>query len=123
MKFLKISFYISNLLLFVLYTFPGSIIGWFIYNDASRQPVIYENEIISLNHIIVFLCFSLLGIFSFIEKLNVLFMYILCVGIILEFIHLIIPNRGFELKDLLSNILGIIIAFLVSKIIILGRNK
>ena len=77
MKFLKISFYISNLILFVLYTFPGSIIGWIIYNDASRQPVIYENEIISLNHIIVFLCFSLLGIFSFIEKLNVLFMYLL----------------------------------------------
>jgi len=34
----------------------------------------------------------------------------------LELLHFIIPNRSFQLGDLLGNILGVMVAYLVIKI-------
>ena len=52
---------------------------------------------------------------------DVLFIYLICISIILEILHLIIPERGFELGDLFGNIIGVLISFLVFKIIYKGR--
>ena len=46
----KIIFHVSNIALIVLYLFPGSIIGWLLYNDFQKQPQISSNLIISFNH-------------------------------------------------------------------------
>ena len=37
-------------------------------------------------------------------------------SIILELLHFIIPNRSFQLGDLIGNILGVIVAYSVVKI-------
>jgi len=36
----KFIFYLCNLILVILYLFPGSLLGWFLYNDLSLQPQI-----------------------------------------------------------------------------------
>ena len=48
-------------------------------------------------------------------KSNILINYLLSASIILELAHFIIPKRGFELKDLLGNILGTILIIGVYK--------
>ena len=64
-NFFKIGFYSSNIILIILYLFPGSILGWFLYNDHLVQPQITRNFIISSNHVYAFILLTSLGIFSF----------------------------------------------------------
>ena len=118
--FFKIGFYTSNIILIILYLFPGSIFGWFLYNDHLTQPQITRNFIISSNHVYAFALLTSLGIFSFhnTKKVNLLIVYLFLLSIILELFHIIIPNRGFEMSDLFGNIVGIILVILIYKIII-----
>ena len=118
-NFFKIGFYSVNIILIILYLFPGSILGWFLYNDHLVQPQITRNFIISSNHVYAFVLLTSLGIFSFYntKKINFLFVYLFLLSIILELFHIIIPNRGFEMSDLLGNIVGVILVILIYKIV------
>jgi len=118
--FFKIAFYSSNIILIILYLFPGSILGWFLYNDHLVQPQITRNFIISSNHVYAFVLLTSLGIFSFYDtkKINFLIVYLFLLSIILELFHVIIPNRGFEMSDLLGNVVGVILVTLIYKIVI-----
>ena len=110
---LKIFFYIANIILISLYVFPGSILGWFLYNDAGLQPQISPNFIVSSNHVYAFSVLTILGYISYeSKKLNLVFIYLLFVSIFLEILHLIIPNRGFEYSDLFGNITGVLIIYI-----------
>ena len=119
-NFFKIGFYSANIILVILYLFPGSIFGWFLYNDHLIQPQITRDFIISSNHVYAFTLLTSLGIFSFhnTEKINFLIFYLFLLSIILELFHIIIPNRGFEMSDLLGNIVGVILVILIYKIVI-----
>ena len=119
-NFFKIGFYTSNIILIILYLFPGSILGWFLYNDPLVQPQITRNFIISSNHVYAFVLLTSLGIFSFYntKKINFLIVYLFLLSIILELFHIIIPNRGFEMSDLFGNIVGVILVILIYKIVI-----
>ena len=119
-NFFKIGFYSANIILIILYLFPGSILGWFLYNDHLIQPQITRDFIISSNHVYVFALLTSLGVFSFhnTKKINFLIFYLFLLSIILELFHTIIPNRGFEMSDLIGNIVGVILAILIYKIII-----
>ena len=119
-NFFKIGFYSSNIILIILYLFPGSILGWFLYNDHLVQPQITRNFIISSNHVYAFVLLTSLGIFSFYDtkKINFLIVYLFLLSIILELFHVIIPNRGFEMSDLLGNLVGVILVTLIYKIVI-----
>ena len=124
MRFLKLSFYASNLFLFIFYLYPGSIFGCFLYNDCNTQPQLTKDFIIfSSNHVYAFLVFSLLGIMSFNKDLKKISYYLFLVSIFLELMHNIIPNRSFELSDLLGNVLGVIISLILYKLISLRRSK
>ena len=123
MKFIKISFYISNLILIIFYLFPGSILGCFFYNDCNIQPEIIDNFFVSFNHLIVFFIISLLGIFSFKNDLKKISYYLILLSFLLEFFHLIIPNRAYEHADLFGNILGVVISLILYKFLILRRLK
>ena len=124
MKFLKVSFYISNLILFIFYLYPGSIFGCFLYNDCNIQPQLTRNFIFfSSNHLYVFIIFSFLGILSFSKYLKIISYYLFSVSIFLELMHNIIPNRSFALSDLLGNVLGVIISLILYKLISLRRSK
>ena len=118
-KFFKIGFYSANTILIILYLFPGSILGCFLYNDCYIQPQITRDFIISSNHVYAFVLLSSLGVFSFhnTKKINFLSVYLFLLSIFLELFHIIIPNRGFEMSDLFGNIVGVILVILIYKIL------
>ena len=128
MGFLKLSFYFSNLFLFIFYLYPGSIFGCFLYNDCNTQPQLTRDFTldfitISSNHVYVFVIFSFLGILSFKEYLKKILYYLFSVSVFLEMFHIIIPNRGFELADLLGNVLGVILSLILYKLFTFRRSK
>jgi VanZ family protein len=111
----KFFFYLCNFILIILYLYPGSILGWFLYNDASLQPQITPNALVSSNHVYAFLILSLIGFFTYekIDKLKFLSIYLILLSIMLEILHYFIPVRSFEFTDLFGNLLGVIIVIIV----------
>ena len=119
-NFFKIGFYSVNIILIILYLFPGSILGWLLYNNHLIQPQISRDFIISTNHAYAFALLSSLGVLSFhnTKKINFLIIYLFLLSIILELSHIIIPVRGFELSDLFGNIVGVILPVFIYKVVI-----
>ena len=111
----KFLFYLCNFILIILYLYPGSILGWFLYNDASLQPQITPNLIVSTNHVYAFLILSLIGFFTYkkIDKLKFLSIYLILLSIMLEILHYFIPKRSFEFPDLFGNLIGVIIVIII----------
>ena len=114
-KLLEYSYYFSLLILFILYLFPGSLIGYFLHGDLGQQPNLISNPIgTSINHLIFFFCLTTLGLIvrlkyqKFINSFTVLF----SLSILLELAHCLIPNRAFEFYDLFANSIGVVIAYL-----------
>ena len=111
----KFIFYLFNLILILLYLFPGSILGWFIYNNKNIQPQISPNFIVSTNHVYAFLILSLVGFLSYKRKSYFyLSFYLIFLSLILEIMHIFIPQRGFEFADLFGNLVGVIIIIILS---------
>ena len=123
MKILKNSFYFVNIVLIIFYLYPGSIFGCFLYNDCYTQPQITRDIFVSSNHVYVFFIFSFLGYLSFSKKLKKIIYYLILLSIVLEILHIIIPNRGFEVADLLGNLLGVVLSLILFKLFIFRRLK
>ena len=111
----KFFFYLCNLILIVFYLFPGSILGWFFYNDIRLQPQITPNFIVSSNHVYAFLTLSFIGFFTYkkIEQFKPLSIYLIFLSIILEIFHYFILKRSFEFSDLFGNLVGVIIVIII----------
>ncbi|MDC1033192.1 hypothetical protein OAQ48_03415 [Candidatus Pelagibacter sp.] len=110
----KTIFHIANIGLIILYLFPGSIIGWLLYNDFYKQPQLTTNFVVSSNHVYAFVILSLLGVISFSgEKQKILFVYLFIVSFFLELCHMLIPKRSFEYSDLFGNFFGVCIVFIM----------
>ena len=110
---LKLFFHIINFIIIVLYLYPGSILGWFFYGDIQLQPKITGDFLnISLNHIYVFFFLSIFGLLCYFShpKFKFLIYYLFFLSIVLEFFHMVIPERLFEFKDLAGNVLGVAIS-------------
>ena len=114
----KYLFFFSFIILLILYLFPGSLIGYFLYGNLGKQPDFISNPIgTSINHLIFFFYLSILGFIfrsnqkKFINSFSFLFL----ISVILELLHHLIPNRAFELNDLYANSLGVMLAFLIFK--------
>ena len=124
-KILKFIFNISVLFLIVISLFPGSLLGYLLYGDWGAEPNIIENPIgTSINHFIFYFYVSSLGFFIYLrnENFQKLVYGLFFLSIILECFHLIIPNRSFQLTDLISNILGVLIAYFAVKIYLLFKS-
>jgi hypothetical protein len=121
----KIIFHISNILLIILYIYPGSIMGWLIYGNVQKQPQITSDFVFfSSNHVYAFLILSILGFLSYYKKnIKILFSYLFFISIFLELLHYVIPQRSFEYKDLFGNFFGVLIVFLLFKIYKSFRKK
>ena len=117
-KILILGFHTINIILIIFYLYPGSLLGFFLYNDSSIQPQITRDFLISSNHFYVFIILSISGIIAYNKttRINVLITYLFLLSIILEFFHIIIPNRNFELSDLFGNFLGVVLVFTFYKI-------
>src|SRR6056300_332565 len=110
----KTIFHMSNILLIVMYLFPGSILGWLLYDNIQKQPQITSDFIFSSNHIYSFFILSILGLLSHYGKnIKILFSYLFFISIFLELLHHVIPQRSFVYKDLFGNFFGVLIVFLV----------
>ena len=112
----KSIFFLLNLILIFLYLFPGSILGWVVYDDFSSQPQITPDFIVSSNHVYAFLIVSIIGFLTY-KNLNhklLLSIYLISLSIVLEICHLFIPERSFEFPDLFGNLLGVVIIIIIS---------
>ena len=114
---LIVSFHLVNLILISFYLYPGSILGYIVYDDFTKQPEIVNGFIISFNHFFTFSFLSTLGILAYhsSNKINILIKYLLSISIILELIHIAIPQRAFEVEDIVGNILGTILIITIYK--------
>ena len=112
----KFIFYISNFILLVLYLFPGSLLGYFLYNDFQVQPQLTKNFLVSTNHLYAFGLLSIIGLFSYknSNKLIFLNLYLILLSIVLEILHIFIPLRSFEFSDLFGNLLGVSIVLSIN---------
>ena len=111
----KFIFYLCNLILIFLYLFPGSLLGWFLYNDLSLQPQITPDFIISTNHLYAYIVLSVIGFLTFRKnnQFNILSIYLIFLSIVLEVLQYFVPNRSFEFSDLFGNLAGVIIAIII----------
>ena len=112
-------YYLSLIILLIIYLFPGSIIGYLLYEDLSKQPSLINNPIgTSINHFFYFSYLSFLGlIFNLNEKKFInSFLFLLIISILLELLHFFIPSRAFELNDLLANSMGVLSIFVLFKL-------
>ena len=112
----KFIFYLSNFILLVLYLYPGSFIGCFLFNNCQYDPQITPDLLVSTNHLYAFGLLSIIGLFTYknSNKLNFLNLYLIFLSIILEILHIFIPVRSFELSDLFGNLLGVSIVLTIN---------
>ena len=120
LKLLEYIYYFSLVILFIIYLFPGSLIGYFLYGNLAQQPNLIPNPIgTSINHLIFFSYITILLLIIRPKVKNILTDYksILFISFILEILHFIIPNRAFEFYDLIANMLGVLIIIFIKKFI------
>ena len=115
-RIIRYLYYFSLLGLLILYLFPGSLIGYFLYGNLAQQPDLIPNPIgTSINHAIAFFYLTALGLITYLKEKNyskTLFL-LLSLSILLEISHFIIPNRSFQLLDLFANLLGTLLAIVI----------
>ena len=121
----KILFNIINTIFIVLYVYPGSILGFLIYGEFHKQPQITQDFLsISSNHVYAFLLLSSVGLIAYYESNKILILnYLILISIILEILHLLIPNRSFQYGDLFGNVVGVLMSILLFSIFNFWRKR
>ena len=114
MKITKIFFHLINFIFLIFYLYPGSILGFLLYGNLSKQPQITPDFYFSSNHVYALIVLTLFGLISHINKKNII-IYFLFISIFLELTHLVVPNRSFQFGDLFGNITGVLISVLILK--------
>ena len=110
----KLIFHIFNIIFIFLYTYPGSILGFLLYKNFNKQPQITIDFLVSSNHVYAFLLLSILGLINYFKSNKYLIInYLFIISVLLEFLHLIIPNRSFQYADLFGNIIGVLLSLLI----------
>ena len=115
-SYLRILFHILTLVLIVISLYPGSILGYLFYGDFRLQPQFTKDFLyISAEHFCAYLLVSAFGFFSYLKdkKFKLIIIYLFFLSFSLEIFHFIIPERNFAISDLLGNILGVLIAYMM----------
>ena len=115
-RIIRYLYYFSLTGLLILYLFPGSLIGYFLYGDFSQQPDMIPNPMgTSINHALAFFYLSILGLMSYMRGagFNQTLIFLIVLSLLLELSHLIIPNRSFQSLDLFANLLGTLLAIVI----------
>ena len=102
--------------LLILYLFPGSLIGYFLYGDLGKQPDMIPNPMgTSINHALAFFYLTTVGLISYLNQTSFkkILIFLVALSLFLELSHLFIPNRSFESLDLLGNLLGTFLAIVI----------
>ena len=120
LKLINYLYYASLTALFILYLYPGSLIGYLLYGDLGKQPNIINNPIgTSVNHLFFFVYLTTLAFICNLKQTRFFtnLYFIFFISVFLEISHIFIPNRAFELYDLLANFAGVLIIFFFRKLI------
>ena len=120
-KLLEYLYYFSLVSLFILYLFPGSLIGYFLYGNMAQQPNLIPNPIgTSINHLISFIYLSTLASIVRVREKKFInsFHFLLIISIALEILHYFIPNRAFEYYDLFANFIGVTFTYFLIQLIL-----
>ena len=118
-SFLKFIFHTSILLLIIISLFPGSLLGFFLYNDLGKQPNLIDNPFgTAINHFVYYFYVSMLGLCVYLRSNNFqkLVYSLFFLSIILEVLQFIVPNRAFEIYDVSANFAGVLVAYCLIKI-------
>ena len=116
LKLIKYLYYFSLITLFILYLFPGSLIGYLLYGDLGKQPDLIPNPLgTSINHALAFFYFSMLGLISYLNETSFtkVLIFLILLSLFSELSHLVIPNRSFQYLDIFGNLLGTLIAIVI----------
>ena len=119
-KITEYAYYLSLVILLTLYLFPGSLIGYLLYGNLGQQPILVDNPIgTSINHLIFFSYITLMAVIIRSKVKNIFTNYksILFISCILEIFHFVVPNRAFEITDLIANISGVVLVLLIKNFI------
>ena len=123
--FLKFIFHTSILFLIIISLFPGSLLGFFLYSDLGRQPILIDNPFgTSINHFIYYFYLSIFGLCLYLRNPNFqkLVYALFFLSIVLEVMQFIVPNRTFQFYDLIGNFIGVLVAYFLVKIYLHFRN-
>ena len=116
---LKIIFNISVLFLIIFSLYPGSLVGYLLYGDLGQQPNLIKNPFgTTINHFISYFYVTILGLLAYLRDKNFkkLVYVLFCLSLILEIMQYAVPNRAFQLNDLVANFLGVLVAYFLVKI-------
>ncbi len=116
LKLIKYLYYLTLIVMLILYLFPGSLIGHLLYGDFGKQPDLIPNPIgTSINHLLAFLYLSLLGLISCIRDKSLIqtIIFLISLSVIMELSHYYIPNRSFEFLDLFANLFGVLTSIFI----------
>jgi len=102
-------FFFSLFFLFFVYLIQGQI---FELKGGVKSKNIIEG---SIDHFYYFTYLTILGLATFVNKF---FFYrvsiiLLVLSILIEFLHLYVPNREFSLLDILANLSGFLFGFFI----------
>ena len=93
----------------MLSLYPGNLIGLIFFGDDSTVPGSDK-----IHHFLLYFLTSAFGFLAYSDKKFLkLFLFLLSLGFFLELFQLWIPNRYFELLDLVANFLGVLSSFLI----------
>ena len=115
-RIVRYLYYFSLTGLLVLYLFPGSLIGYFLYSDLGKQPDMIPNPMgTSINHTLAFFYLTIIGLISYLNQTSFykILIFLITLSLFLELSHLFIPNRSFQSLDLFANLLGTIFAIVI----------
>ena len=115
-RIVRYLYYFSLLGLLILYLFPGSLIGYFLYGDLGRQPDLIPNPLgSSINHALAFLYLTILGLISYLNETSFrkVLIFLIALSLFSELSHLVIPNRSFQYLDIFANLLGTLVAIVI----------
>ena len=89
-RIVRYLYYFSFTGLLILYLFPGSLIGYFLYGDFARQPDFIPNPLgTSINHALAFFYLSILGLISYMRGSGFkhTLIFLIALSLILELFH------------------------------------
>ena len=121
----KIIFNIINTIFIILYIYPGSILGFIVYGELQKQPQLTADFMsISSNHVYAFFVLSFIGLIAYYKSKKIVILnYLILSSIILEVLHLFIPNRSFQYSDLFGNIIGVFLSIILFSIFNYWRKR
>ena len=121
-KILKIIFHSSILFLIIFSLYPGNIFGLLIYGDSSINPTLFSISFAGyIEHFIAYFFISIIGLITYLrdDKFIKVIYVLLLLSVLFEVLQTLIPNRQFEIYDIVANTLAITLAYSIVKIYLL----